>query len=402
MPQKFDLVIVGAGLVGCSLGLALQQQGLKIAVLEKHLPDFTAMDNEKFRPISLAYSSVKMLQTLSIWPQLATTAAAIHRVQVSEQGAFGDLVFTSEEYELDALGQVVSFHALHRALYQQLSQQDGVSVLPIIELQSIGEKILIETNKGMETLETALLVGADGSHSTVRKLLKIPAITREKSESALTAKLTLNDAHHATALERFTASGIFAALPLPNAHECGLVWTMPAQKVDEIKGWDESQLQNFVAQQFARHLNIASLQRGALWPLQTITASEQITEKAVLLGNAAHTIYPLAAQGFNLGLRDAAALAEVLVDALQANENIGDKAVLQRYLDWRNSDQKTIMRLTGGIASAATLNIPFIKCVRGLGLLATDLLPPLKNRIAKSTLGLSGKLPKLARGLPLW
>ncbi len=402
--QAFDIVIVGAGLVGCSLALALQQQGLKIAVLEKHLPDFSVCDDQEvFRPISLAYSSVKIFQTLGIWPLLSELAAPINTVKVSQLGALGHLSFIAGDYGLDALGQVVPFHALHRCLYQAMSQQTGVKLLPITALQSIDGNIKVQTCQGVQCIEATLLVGADGSQSRVRQLLNIPVTQRNQNELALIAKLNLSDDYSATALERLTRDGICAILPLKETRQCGFVWTMPDSRADTVKQWDDAQLQQFISQQFSRQLpTIDSLRRGVLWPLQTAIATRQVMNSVVLLGNAAHTIYPLAAQGFNLGLRAAAALAQVLVEALASQQSLDDPAMLQRYGDWQFREQKKITRLTGSISGIAGTQLPLAAGIRGLGLLATDLFPPMKHRIARLALGLSGKLPKLARGLPLW
>ena len=167
--DKFDLIIIGAGLIGCSLALALQQQGLKIALLEKHLPDFTAANNTvAFRPISLAYSSVKILQSLGVWQHLTAQASPIKTVHISEQAAFGSLSFSATEQGVNALGQVVPFNALHRELYQTLCQQDGVKILPITELQHIitsenQTTLRVTTEKGMQEFCCALLIGADGT-----------------------------------------------------------------------------------------------------------------------------------------------------------------------------------------------------------------------------------------------
>lgn len=403
MVCEFDVVIAGAGLAGCSLALALQQQGLKIALLEKHLPDFSDEQDNSFRPISLSHASVEICKTLGLWSSLSRLAAPIRQVRVSQQYAFGGLSFDAKDYHLDALGQVVPFKALHRALYQAISQQTGVSIVPINVIDSAEPNLVVQTAQGIKTFVASLLVAADGAQSTVRQLLNIPVTTRQKDEMALIARLDLASPHQSMAFERFCDQGILALLPLSAVNSYGFVWTMPSTKASEVKQWDDITLQQFISQQFGRRLPaIKSLDRGILWPLRTVIADQQIAEKSVLLGNAAHTIYPLAAQGFNLALRDVAALAEILVQALMSGQALGSQATLKKYCDWRLQEQKKIITLTSNIAGAATLKLPLASCMRGLGLLAVDLFPPLKRRIAELTLGLSGKSPKLVRGLPLW
>jgi len=407
MPNDFDIIIVGAGLVGSSLALALQNQNFKIAIIEKHLPEVKTMPNLNFRPISLAYSSVEILKTLKVWDHLASLAAPIREVNISQQGVLGGLHFVAEELGVAALGQVVPFPDLHLTLYQMIAQQQNLEIIPINQINTVipldsAVALTVDTAKGSRSLRTTLLVAADGAHSTVRDLLNIPTTEKISEEVSLTATLTLDKPYQFVAFERFSKEGTLAILPLKQENQCGLVWTMSAEKSAEIKNWNDTQFIEFITTIFKGRIgHIRSIKKGALFPLETIIAQQQFKANVILLGNAAHTIYPFAAQGFNLGLRDAAALAEILVDAQQKSLPLGSNRVLQNYVEWRQEDQDRIRRLTGGIARLTEMNFPFARRIRGLGLLMTDFAVPLKKRIAKWTMGLAGKLPKLARGLPL-
>ena len=233
-------------------------------------------------------------------------------------------------------------------------------------------------------------------------MLNIATKKKMQDKVATVATLMLKTNYPAIALERFSKDGVLAVLPLFKKNQCGLVWTIPNKKAEEIKDWSEQQYIDFISKCFVGRLPaIDSIKIGATFALQTITAKQQFVPGVLLLGNAAHTLYPLAAQGFNLGLRDVAALAEVLVEAKHEMKSLGTDAVLNKYVQWRKCDQDRISRLTLSIAKSFEIKLPFARHVRGLGLLMTDIISPLKNRVATLTLGLAGKLPKLVRGLPL-
>ncbi len=412
MHKDYDVVVVGAGLIGSSFVVAMQQQGLKIAVLEKHLPDIvTQTDQDALkdtRPISLSYGSHVILKTLSIWPALAADACAIEAVEVSEQGALGAIHFTAKEQDVDALGYVVPYGQLHRALYQAMAAQADVDVISINDLSAItineeGGTLSVSTAAGEQEFHTRLLVGCDGTHSRVRELLAVQVDHKDAKEVAMTATLSFAHQHEQQAFERFTEKGTLAILPLPNKKQCGLVWTMSNAMHKQVEQWDEQALQAFIADVFIGKISaIAAIKKGVVYPLKTSIAKKQILPGVVLLGNSAHTLYPLAAQGFNLGLRDVAALCEVLSDAEKKQQTLGRISVLQTYLQWREQDQKRITHLTNGIITLFDARLPFAKKARGLGMLMTDLLSPIKKRLARRTMGIAGRLPKLARGIRLW
>lgn len=404
--HEFDLIIVGAGLVGASFILAMQQQGLKIAVLEKNLPDITAA--AAFRPISLAYGSVKIFATLGIWPELYDDATPIEAVVVCEEGSLGAVHFTATELGVDALGYVVSFSNLYRLLYQKAASQTGVEIIAIQKIVQILKndafmRVFVDTVEGARELRAPLVIGCDGVQSSVRKLLTIETEEKYSTDVAFTALITLEKPYVGTALERFTRQGTIAVLPLPLQNQCGLVITLPQKLWEERSQWSNAQwIQVLTPQLSPRVPKILQFEKGNLFPLQTVIAKQQILPGVILLGNAAHTIYPLAAQGFNLGLRDAVALAEILVTAKQSLNSLGDEKILQQYVDWRALDQRRITRLTAMISRFFHTQFPGASMLRGFGLLGVDLFFPLKKRIATMTMGLAGALPKLMRGLPLW
>lgn len=407
MSNDYDILLIGAGLVGTSLINALQGLGLRIAVLEKNLPEMKTSTTRDTRPLSLAYSSHTILKTLGLWSELAAGASPIRSVHVSEQHRFGQVIFDAEEYGLPALGYVVGFDELHRVLYERAAQQDGVEFIAIQSLQQIetglsGACVTFEDVSGTRTLSGALLVGADGTRSPTRALCHIETDTQDRHELAFTAKLNVSSEHQHRAYERFTDRGTLALLPLHNTRHYRMVWSMGEQEFRRVETWDDERFRSHLQDVFGERIGrIESLTRGQQFPLQTVIAKEQVRDGLVLLGNAAHTLYPLAAQGFNLGLRDVALLAEIIQASCEQGMHLGECTQLQRYVDLREKDQNRILRLTRGVADLFTLQLPVLNTLRGLSLMLMELVPPMKRRVFESALGLSGHVAKLARGVPL-
>jgi 2-octaprenyl-6-methoxyphenol hydroxylase len=407
MDADFDIVINGAGLVATSLIAALSHSRLRIAVLETHLPEQINYSSEN-PPLSLTYSSQKILDTMGVWSDLAASATPITTVHISEQQSWGILRFRATEENVPALGYVTSLTQVQQLLYQRAAQNPQVKFIRIQQLNKIdhysqGKRaITVQTLDGEKTFITQLLVAADGTRSPTRALLEIHTVEKSHDDVALPLTVEFTQGHQNTAYERFTKHGVIAILPLPHPQRCQVVWTLSAEFAAHVSTWPDQQLTEHC--QAAMHGRLGEwrlLSRGRTIPLSTVIAEEQTRPGAVLLGNAAHTIYPLAAQGFNLGLRDAAALAEILINAAANHLSLGNAQVLQSYLDWRTSDQHQISSLTSGVSQLFALQIPGLSCLRATGMLAADLFPPLKHRLARRLMGLAGKSSNLARGISL-
>lgn len=406
MDENYDIVISGAGLVGTGLAAALRNTPFRIAILETHLPEI-AQTNPETRPLSLNYGSQKILETLGVWKDISAEAQPIARVHVSEQQRLGALNFRASEENVPALGWVIPADILQRQLYQHAAQMPSVKFISLQKLMEIqqhktGLSLKLQTMQGEKNLTSELLVIAEGSHSTSRELLGITVKEENNDWWGLTALIELSQEHQGVAYERFTHQGPLAFLPLKNQRRGRVVWILPKNPAQSLAAESDVQLAGLLQQAMHERLgNCRILERSRVFPLQTLTANEQIRRNIVLLGNAAHTLYPLAAQGFNLGLRDSAALAEVLVEARRQTRHLGDLAVLQSYLNWRISDQRWITRFTYGAGQLFDLHIPGLGALRGMGLLAAELTPFLKHRLAKRLMGISGRLPKLALGVVL-
>lgn len=414
--DAYDVIIVGAGLVGVSLAIALAKQNFRIALLETHLPsaivdaattqtaknDTPTIDTKTdHRPLTLNYASQQILAHLGLWDSLRATAAPIHQVIVSEQGHFGKLRFHAHDYQLPALGYVVSLTQLHQQLYQQAARSSCIHLICIKQVSAIHHstsQVTVDIITGSKTrvLRAQLLVGADGSQSITRSLHGLRTHEYAANDQAFIATLTAMKPHQHIAYERFTSQGTLAILPLLKENQLRLVWTLTQLQWEEIESWSHEKREAYLNRNFSMALGSLHLDKTyQRLPLKIFLAKKLICPGFVLLGNAAHTIYPLAAQGFNLGLNDAAALCDVITDARQQNEWIGHLNVLERYVAWRQPQQEWIAHTTWGISQLFGLKLPFAGLCRSVGLLLTDLCPSLKNNLGQHLLGLSGQLPRL-------
>ncbi len=392
--QHYDLIIIGAGLVGTSLACLLQDASLNVLLLERTLPDLAHTPNIHSRPISLSHTSIQTLKTIGLWQTLAPISCPIRQVHTSEQGAFGRLKIKASEYNLDALGYVLPFDHLKRELFLKATQANRCQVQAIDSLTHIdthndGVSISIEQQGQSRSLTCSLLIGADGTHSTTRTLLNIPVDKTDHQENALTATLTLTHDID-TGYERFTDQGVVAILPRPN-QQAGLVWTVPYAKAKTIASQPDQEILATIQSLIGQRIGpIQSLKRHAFYPLITQIAKESYRGQACLLGNAAHAFYPIAAQGFNLSLRDANTLASCIRFALNHGQ-LNDPRLLKTYASLRQQDQHHIQQLVGTTARLFELKVPTLKTWRGLSLQAIDVFTPAKNRLVKRALGISGQ-----------
>lgn len=387
--SDFDLVLIGAGLVGTSLVCALKDLPFRIAILESHLLDLEQPPKANSRPISLSYGSQQLLVQLGVWQCLEAIAVPIRHVHVSAQNAMGRVVFHAEDYQLPALGYVVPFDHLRHALYQKALEHSGLTVISSEALCGVDQQedhICLQYQRASKKnkLTARLLIATDGSQSKTRSLLGISAQTVDYQEQALTATLEL-DRSLEIAYERFTALGTIAILP-EREKAASLVWTIdPAQQAELLTASEEAlcqQLQVIMGHRIGR---IRALKKGAQYPLISLLAEKPHEGRALLLGNAAHSFYPIAAQGFNLSLRDVKALSRLL---REPQSLLAPKTLFSRYEKERAVDQTHTYRLVHRTQACFDLQIPGLNGLRGLVLSSIEALSPVKNRLAKQSIGL--------------
>lgn len=399
---NYDLIIVGGGMVGASLAIALKNSSLRIAIIEAFASDSTEQPSFDDRGIALAYGSQRIFETMGIWPQLANYATAISHIHVSDRGHFGATRLSAEDEQVPALGQVVTARAMGAVLNKAISQQDNLTVICPASVKGLKQQsqfVTVELTTH-QTLTTKLVVAADGGQSTVRHLLNLGALEQDYRQTAITANITTERPHNGKAFERFTDTGPIALLPMSD-NRSSLVWTVNSG--DEIALLNASdkefldQLQDRFGYRLGQFLRIGHRHH---YPLKLMQADQPVQQRIVLIGNAAHSLHPIAGQGFNLGLRDVAALADVLAD-IKSGQDCGDARVLHDYQQWRLRDQDNVIKATSTLVNVFSNGNTLLGHCRGAALSIMDVVPPAKHWLARRSMGLVSKQPRLARGIDL-
>ncbi|MEE8388087.1 MAG: 2-octaprenyl-6-methoxyphenyl hydroxylase [Acidiferrobacterales bacterium] len=404
---EFDIVIVGGGLVGASLACALGDGGLDIAVIEAIPPGDPGQPSYDDRTIALAYSSRRIFEGIGVWDSIAQRSACpVEHIHISDRGHFGFARLHAKDMQLEALGYVAETRALGAALYEVMSGFKNITLIcPAVVTDVIIDEgtatLTLENDKKNKTIMTRLVVAADGDDSPLRRAVGIKASKRVYDQTAVVANVTPGHDHGNVAYERFTSTGPLALLPMPD-NRCSVVWSTPRNNVDTILGWDDETWIAELQKRFGDRLGkFSRAGRRVAYPLALTRVRQSVVERVALIGNAAHTVHPVAGQGFNLGLRDVATLAQVIVDAQRAGKDFGSLDVLSSYADWRQRDNKQVASFTDGLIRIfSNENLP-LTIARNLGLTFVNLFPGIRRSFIRRTSGLNGRLPRLARGLPL-
>jgi 2-octaprenyl-6-methoxyphenol hydroxylase len=401
------VAICGGGLVGATLALALRQLDLEVVLIESH--PFGAVDQPSFdeRTTALSNGSRRIFQGLGVWPLIAREATPIRRIHVSDKGRFGFARIAAEEQGLEQLGHVVVNRTMGAALWQCLQAANVEIVAPArvtsVELADHHRSVVCERSDGTTVIEAQLVVAADGARSIARESVGIGAATWEYDQMAIVTNVVSLRFHDYVAYERFTPTGPIALLPMTDGR-CGVVWTLAPADATEVLALSDAEFLARLQGDFGFRLGrFTRVGKRQTYPLSLTRSAAHTAERLAVVGNAAQALHPIAGQGFNLGLRDVASLAEVLADARTSGApfDAGDGMLLQRYCAWREADRTEIVRFTDGLVRVFTQPFAPVKLLRDFGLLAFDLLPPAKAAMAQLSLGAAGRIPRLARGAPL-
>lgn len=399
-----DVAIVGGGLVGASLALALRPTGLRVTLVEAVPHDSRAQPSFDERTTALGNGSRRIFEALGVWPALRAQAAPIRCIHVSDAGRFGFARLDARDFGQTALGYVVPNRVIGQALWGELASSSHAETwvparVEAATLDESGAHLRVTCDGCERELRARLVVAADGANSILRSVAGIRAEVTDYRQTAVVAALRTDQVPEGTAYERFTTAGPMALLPLASPWRT-LVWAVPPEEAKPLLDLPPaeflSQWQRAFGFRAGRALELGS--RGA-YPL-SLTRAERVTAtRCVLMGNASQALHPVAGQGFNLALRDAAVLAEKLA-APEATDP-GAPAVLEAFAAARSADRGAMVNFTDGLVRLFGSTRPGVAPLRDAGLLLFDLLPPAKRALSRISFGFGSATPRLARGLPL-
>lgn len=396
-------------MTGCCLALALAPLGLRVAMIEAVGREEPGQPSFDERSTALSRSSQKMFDAMELWPDIVAASVAIKSIHVSDRGSFGFSHIDASEQGVEALGYVVINRVLGDVLQRALAELDRVDVfcparITAIEMKEQGIRVNAEEPGGQRhELSGSLLVGADGVHSTVRQLLGIPASHRDYGQSAITGNLVPEIHPDGRAWERFTPAGPLALLPL-QGDRAAFIWTLSSREAEEVMQLADQDFLQRLQEEFGWRLGaLKKVGQRKSYPLALTQAARSTASRTVLIGNAANGIHPVAAQGFNLGMRDVAALCDCIANAMAEadSSSIGSEGMLRAYAEWRRADHTKVLHFTDGIVRLFGSPLAPIRVLRALGMLGFDLIPGIRNLFARHTMGLAGRLPSLSRGVAL-
>ena len=405
--HQYDVIIAGGGMIGTSLALALAPLGLRLAVVEAVPRAQELQPSFDERSTALSRSTQRMFEAMGLWERIVVAATPITHIHVSDRGRFGFSHIDAEEQGVEALGYVVINRVLGSVLQEALDKHDNVALLCPATVKSVttGPKcvsVMAGSHGADIELRADLLVAADGANSAVRAMVGIGADKVSYEQHAIIGNLLPEVPLRNRAFERFTEQGPLAILPVAGGR-AGFVWNVAERDAERVLGLGDSEFLAELQKTFGNRLGtFTRVGKRSSYPLSLSKALRLTAHRVVLVGNSAHGLHPAAAQGFNLGLRDVAALCDCIADARNAgNADFGDVELLDRYAAWRQSDQKKLLRFTDGLVRLFGDSRGPMRGLRNLGMLGFDLVPGVRKTFAKHTMGLAGRLPRLSRGVPL-
>ncbi|NOH64200.1 FAD-dependent 2-octaprenylphenol hydroxylase [Vibrio sp. RE88] len=401
MMQSVDIAIVGGGMVGLALAAAFKDTDLRIAVIESRVPDSELADLPDVRVSALSRSSENILRNLGAWSGIVERRAAPYSaMEVWEQDSFARIEFDAQKLAQPDLGHIVENRVIQLSLLEQVKKQSNVSLFMPAQCSSmaVGESEAWLTLDNGHALTAKLVVGADGANSWVRKQQDIPLTHWDYGHSAVVANIWTAETHDKVARQIFTPQGPLAFLPMGESNMSSIVWSTEPNRAESLVAMSDEEFNKSLTAEFDARLGLCEVvgQRFA-FPLKMRYARDFAVERVALVGDAAHTIHPLAGQGVNLGLLDAASLAQEVMTLWRKGEDIGTKRNLRSYERWRKSEAAKMIAAMQGFKDLFAGDNPAKKLARGIGMALVGQLPGAKDEIMKRALGLKGNLPALAQ-----
>lgn len=401
----FDILIVGGGMVGASLAVALKPLKLKIGLIEAFNFGVAEQPSYDDRSIALSYGSSRIYQGMGLWEKLRSGVESIQHIHISDRGHFGATRLEAREENVPALGYVVESRVLGKLLYEELGTGKIELIVPAkvfaVEQGADSVRVQLERDGVVDTLQTRLLVVSDGTNSAVRDMLGIGVTRREYHQTALIANVTTAEPHRHTAYERFTPNGPLALLPLTEGRY-SLVWTHRDEDVAATMQLDDAAFLRKLQAEFGyRQGEFVRVGQRAVYPLVLQKSLREVEGRAVVIGNSSHALHPVAGQGLNLGLRDVAVLADLLAEADNSGADPGRQELLADYEQRRQPDYAAVIQYTDTLVRIFSNDFAPLGHARAGGLLAVDRVPLLRHWITRQSMGLRHRQARLARGLGL-
>lgn len=399
--RSVDVAIIGGGMVGLTVAAALEKSGLRIAIIESQLPETELADLPDIRVSAISRASENILDNVGAWQGIKSRRAAPYTsMKVWEQDSFAHIDFDAEQIAQRNLGHIVENRVIQLSLLDTISKQDNVTLLAPERCSNImfGESEAWLTLESGKAITAKLVVGADGANSWLRNQVDIPLTHWDYGHSALVANIRTVENHDQTARQIFRPEGPLAFLPLGEENLSSIVWSLDPLNAENLVSMPEEDFNKQLTAAFDNQLGLCKVEGARqAFPLKMRYAKDFVKERVVLVGDAAHTIHPLAGQGVNLGLADAAALAETIIELHQEGKDIGSKVNLRSFERWRKAEAAQMIASMQGFKELFSGVNPIKKLVRGIGMSLTNELTPVKDECLKRALGVSGRLPKIAQ-----
>lgn len=397
-----EVIIVGGGMVGLSLALMLAKAKIGVKLLEAiKYPDYDDANLAPYhssfdaRNSALSRRTVQIYQELGLWNALQAHATPILEVNITEQGSFGKARLKAEQEKVESFGQVIENAWLGRVLLTEVKKEALIELIDGVQVTALtqdADHAYIEAQRGDEQLklQSKIVIAADGRDSFCRKALGIGASVHDYDQVAIVTTVQTSKPHHHVGFERFSHLGPLALLPLPGEYRRSVVWPVPKGTEGEWLG-DENDQHFLDALQETYGDRVGKFQKTGKrfsFPLSQVLAEKQAVGRVVLMGNAAHTIHPVAGQGFNLCMRDAYVLLRYLTEQVQNHADLGDAAMLQDYEKSRLTDQQRVIKFCDSVVRGFSNQNPILKLIRNTGLVAFDTIPGIKPLVANYAMGL--------------
>ncbi len=401
---KTDVVIVGGGAAGCTLAALLGANGIGVVCLDGESPQNTIKQSFDGRTMAISYGSQKVLDAAGIWQSADHLANPIQDIKILEQGSESLVDLAASDVDKDAFGWIIEYRHLREALYKRLSEISSVIHMApsrVIDFEIATDKAIAILQDGTR-IQGQIIIGADGKNSFTREWAGIATRGKDYKQTAIVCIVEHENPHNNAAIEDFRSEGPFAILPMRDdekgGHRSSIVWTEHGMKKDSAMSWADDVFANGLQERFPRSYGTVKMAGPRFaYPLGLKHAHSYIAPRMALIGDAAHAIHPIAGQGLNLGLRDVAALAEILVEGKKQKSDLGSDALLHAYSVARRTDNMIMAGATNTLNGLFSNNMPLLRPARKAGLKLVQRLPKAKRFLMGQAMGMSGLLPKLVK-----